>query len=228
MTQKETAEKMGKKIKAWLNRYGVLIIKIKGEKIMKTKRKGGILKWIIIILIVLGVIGAVSGEKYDDKVKDVTSNTKEENDEQNNYEDASKDEEEKTEFYLGEIAEQKGVQIALVNVYESFGSDFITPNDGNIFLVCEFDIANNSEKDIHISSVMNFEAYCDDYSLNQDILGLQVPEANGKKQLDGSVAAGKKMNGVIAYQVPANYQTMEINVSPDFWSGRDMKFVYSK
>lgn len=195
---------------------------------MQTKRKGGILKWIIIILIVLGVIGAVSGEKYDDKVKDVTSNTKEENDEQNNYEDASKDEEEKTEFYLGEIAEQKGVQIALVNVYESFGSDFITPNDGNIFLVCEFDIANNSEKDIHISSVMNFEAYCDDYSLNQDILGLQVPEANGKKQLDGSVAAGKKMNGVIAYQVPANYQTMEINVSPDFWSGRDMKFVYSK
>ncbi len=195
---------------------------------MQTKRKGGILKWIIIILIVLGVIGAVSGEKYDDKVKDVTSNTKEENDEQNNYEDASKDEEEKTEFYLGEIAEQKGVQIALVNVYESFGSDFITPNDGNIFLVCEFDIANNSEKDIHISSVMNFEAYCDDYSLNQDILGLQVPEANGKKQLDGSVAAGKKMNGVIAYQVPANYQTMEINVSPDFWSERDMKFVYSK
>lgn len=195
---------------------------------MQTKRKGGILKWIIIILIVLGVIGAVSEEKYDDKVKDVTSNTKEENDEQNNYEDASKDEEEKTEFYLGEIAEQKGVQIALVNVYESFGSDFITPNDGNIFLVCEFDIANNSEKDIHISSVMNFEAYCDDYSLNQDILGLQVPEANGKKQLDGSVAAGKKMNGVIAYQVPANYQTMEINVSPDFWSERDMKFVYSK
>ena len=195
---------------------------------MQTKRKGGILKWIIIILIVLGVIGAVSVEKYDDKVKDVTSNTKEENDEQNNYEDASKDEEEKTEFYLGEIAEQKGVQIALVNVYESFGSDFITPNDGNIFLVCEFDIANNSEKDIHISSVMNFEAYCDDYSLNQDILGLQVPEANGKKQLDGSVAAGKKMNGVIAYQVPANYQTMEINVSPDFWSERDMKFVYSK
>ena len=129
---------------------------------------------------------------------------------------------------MGEIAEQKGVQIALVNVYESFGSDFITPNDGNIFLVCEFDIANNSEKDIHISSVMNFEAYCDDYSLNQDILGLQVPEANGKKQLDGSVAAGKKMNGVIAYQVPANYQTMEINVSPDFWSERDMKFVYSK
>jgi len=195
---------------------------------MQTKRKGGILKWIIIILIVLGVIGVVSGEKYDDKVKDVTSNTKEENDEQNNYEDASKDEEEKTEFYLGEIAEQKGVQIALVNVYESFGSDFITPNDGNIFLVCEFDIANNSEKDIHISSVMNFEAYCDDYSLNQDILGLQVPEANGKKQLDGSVAAGKKMNGVIAFQVPANYQTMEINVSPDFWSERDMKFVYSK
>ena len=75
---------------------------------------------------------------------------------------------------------------------------------------------------------MNFEAYCDDYSLNQDIIGLQTPEAEGKNQLDGSVAAGKKMNGVIAYQVPSNYKTMEINVSPDFWSGRDIKFIHSK
>lgn len=190
------------------------------------KKKGGKLKWIIIAVIVIGIIGAAVGGGDDDKVKDVTKEVANSEDNKKDAEDPAT--EEKTEFYLGEIAEQKGVQIALVNVYESFGSDFITPNDGNIFLVCEFDIANNSEKDIHISSVMNFEAYCDDYSLNQDILGLQVPEANGKKQLDGSVAAGKKMNGVIAYQVPANYQTMEINVSPDFWSERDMKFVYSK
>ena len=195
---------------------------------MKTKRKGGILKWIIIILIVLGVIGAVSGEKYDDKVKDVTSNTKEENDEQNNYEDASKDEEEKTEFYLGETAEQQNIQISLVNVTESLGNEFAKPDEGNLFLICEFEIANNSDKDISISSMMNFEAYCNDYSINQDIIGLQAPEASGKGQLDGSVAAGKRMNGVIVYQVPSDYTTMEINVAPDFWSSNSIKFVYTK
>ncbi len=95
-------------------------------------------------------------------------------------------------------------------------------------MICDFEIDNDSERDINISSVMNFEAYCDDYSLNQDIMGLQAPEAEGKSQLDGSVAAGKKMNGVIAYQVPSDYKTMEINVAPDFWSSKNIKFVYSK
>lgn len=76
--------------------------------------------------------------------------------------------------------------------------------------------------------MMNFEAYCNDYSINQDIIGLQAPEASGKGQLDGSVAAGKRMNGVIVYQVPSDYTTMEINVAPDFWSSNSIKFVYSK
>lgn len=202
---------------------------------MQKKGKGGKLKWVIIIIVVLGVIGAVAGGGEDDEVKDVTSNAKKENTEQSGQQDASDKEkeadaesEEKTEFYVGETAEQNSVQITLVNITESSGKDFVKPDDGNVFLICEFNIANNSDEDINISSMMNFEAYCDDYSLNQDILGLQAPEADGKNQLDGAVAAGKKMNGVIAYQVPSGYKTMEINVSPDFWSGRDIKFTYSK
>lgn len=204
------------------------------------KRKGGKLKWVIIAVIVIGVIGAAAGGGDDDKVKDVTSENSVENKENESKEPApendgdeegeKKEEEqvEKTEFYLGETAEQKGIQITLVNVTESQGSDYIKPDDGNIFLIFEFEISNNSEKDINISSLVNFEAYCDDYSLNQDIMGLQAPEAEGKNQLDGDVAAGKKMNGVIAYQVPIGYKSMEINVSPDFWSSKDIKFIYSK
>ncbi len=202
------------------------------------KKKGGKLKWIIIAIIVIGVIGAAAGGSDDNKVKDVTEEVKNSEDskkeekekkkEPKKEEEKEPEEEEKTEFYPGETAEQKNIQITLVNVTESSGGDFVKPSDGNIFLICEFDIANNSEKDIAISSIMNFEAYCDDYSLNQDLMGLQAPEAKGKHQLDGSVAAGKKMNGVIAYQVPADYKTMEINVAPEFWSSNDIKFIYTK
>lgn len=201
---------------------------------MKTK-KGGKLKWIIIAIVILGIIGAVAGSEDGDEVKDVTSTVKEENSKKRRQKTESKsndgeteEPEEKTEFYLGETAEQKNVQITLANVTESAGNDFAKPDEGNVFLICEFEIANNSDKDISISSMMNFEAYCDDYSINQDIIGLQAPEAEGKNQLDGSVASGKKMNGVIAYQVPVDYKTMEINVSPDFWSSNDMKFIYKK
>lgn len=222
---------------------GVLIKKSKEkEKKNMEKKKGGKLKWVIIAVIVIGVIGAAAGGNDDDKVKDVTSENSVENKENKTdeskeqvpendgkkEEETSEEQEEKTEFYLGETAEQKGIQITLASVTESQGGEYVKPDDGNIFLIFEFEIANNSEKDINISSIMNFEAYCDDYSLNQDIIGLQAPEVEGKNQLDGSVAAGKKMNGIIAYQVPSGYKSMEINVSPDFWSSKDIKFIYSK
>ena len=192
-------------------------------------------KWIAAVFFAISMTGAIVGCGGEDEVKDVTndkqaetgnSETKIDDSEESEPEDT--DSEEKTEFYMGETAEQGDVQFTLVNVYESSGSELITPDDGNIFLVCEFDISNNSEEDIGISSVMNFEAYCDDYSLTLDIMGLQVPEAEGKSQLNGNIASGKKMNGIVAYQVPSDYKTMEINVTPDFWSGKDIKFIYSK
>lgn len=183
------------------------------------KKKGGCLKVVLIVVaifVILGVIGSIFG---GDKVKDATKTSSS---------TTQSKEAEKTEFGIGETAEQKDVQITLVNAFESNGTEFIKPDDGNVYVLLEFEISNNSSRDINISSIANFEAYCDDYSINQDIIGLQLPDISGKGQLDGSVAAGKKMNGVIAYQVPSGYKKFEISVSPDFWSSDNIKFVINK
>ena len=127
-------------------------------------------------------------------------------------------------FAVGDTAELKSVKVTLVSVTESEGSMFTKPADGNVLVGCEFEISNESDKDIDVSSVMSFEAYCDSYSVNQSITGLIEFTQNGKNQLDGSVAAGKKMNGVIAYEVPADWQELEISYSPSFW-GKAMTFV---
>mgnify|MGYP002761836460 FL=1 len=189
------------------------------------KKKGGCLKPILIVIaifIVLGVIGSMAGsdknepKKVNSSSDQGTTNTK------------SSEKEEKTEFQVGETVSLKDVNVTLVSSTESAGSEYVKPDDGKEFLILEFNIENNSSKDINISSVANFEAYCDDYSLNQDILGQQAPEAEGKTQLDGSVASGKKMNGIIVYQVPTDYKSFEINVAPDFWSTKDIKYVINK
>lgn len=187
------------------------------------KKQGGKLKWIILILLVLIVIGAIAGGGNDTpkKVDDSGSGTSTQTDSQNA-------EPEKTEFSVGETVELNDIQVKLVSATESSGSEFVVPDSGNVFLLLEFEIVNNSDSDITISSIANFEAYCDDYSLTQDLIGLQAPEAEGKNQLDGSVAQGKKMNGVIAYQVPSGYKKFEVNVAPDFWSTSDIKFVINK
>lgn len=134
----------------------------------------------------------------------------------------------KKNFYsVGEVVSLKDIETTLVNVteYNSTDNEFVKPEDGKIFVLCEFEIANNSKDDINVSSAMSFEAYCDGYSINQSITGLMADKS--KSQLDGVVAAGKKMNGVIAYEIPVEYKEVEIKFQPSFW-GKKITFKYTK
>ena len=51
-----------------------------------------------------------------------------------------------------------------------------------------------------------------------------MPEWDGISQLDGDVAKGKKMNGVICYQVPKDFKNFEIRYTPDFWGDKEVIF----
>ncbi|MCI6795215.1 MAG: DUF4352 domain-containing protein [Lachnospiraceae bacterium] len=130
-----------------------------------------------------------------------------------------------TEFTLGDTADFDGVQVKLSAAILSNGDgEYITPDDGKYFLGLIFDISNDSSSDIAVSSMASFEAYCDEYSISQDLTGYQAPEWDGLDQLDGSVAAGKKMNGVIVFQVPQDFQNFEITYAPDFWGSQEVTF----
>lgn len=125
-------------------------------------------------------------------------------------------------FAVGEIAELRDVQVSLIGVTESAGSSFNTPNEGNVFVLCEFEITNNSKEEITVSSMLSFEAYCDDYTCSYSLSALL--EKGNKNQLDGTVAAGKKFKGVIGYEVPENWGELEVHFAPDFW-GKDIIFI---
>lgn len=174
---------------------------------------------IIVFLVVLGSVlsgkdkgvNDNSASTYSSKIDDDSSTPSSESSKSINV---SSNE---PEFYSpGEVATSNGVSIELVSVTENNGSAYNTPADGNVFLLCEFEIDNQSSKDIAISSIISFEAYCDDYSINQSIAG-QL-EAGNKSQLDGSVASGKKMNGVIAYEVPKDWKELELTIDPTAFS----------
>lgn len=129
----------------------------------------------------------------------------------------------KSEYTQNETANIKGINITLLNVTEDYGDGvFIQPDDGNIFVTCEFHIDNQSKEDIVVSSLMSFSAYCDGYAVPMNILG---STASSRPQLDGNVAAGKKMDGVITYQVPASWIELEINYEIDPVSGKSVKFI---
>ena len=126
-------------------------------------------------------------------------------------------------FEVGQTAELNDIQVCLVEVIESTGTQFSKPADGNVFVLCEFEIANNSDEELNVSSVMSFEAYCDGYSCNYSFGALMAK--GDKEQLDGTVAPGKKMNGVIGYEVPTDWKDLEVHFAPDVFSDKEFVFV---
>ena len=126
-------------------------------------------------------------------------------------------------FKLGDSVELDGVIVSFIALDKSNGSDFNKPEDGNEFLLCEFEITNNSKEDLAISSMLSFEAYHDDYSCDLS-LGALIEKGN-KDQLDGTVAAGKKMKGVVGYEVPTDWEELEILYTPNILSDNKIVFV---
>ncbi len=216
----------------------------------RKRQSGGKLKWIIIAFVVICIIAAASGG--GDKPEKVASSTAEtdssaseamttapstsdaasttaQTESTAEAESTTDAESADDTFTIGDTVEYDGIQVTLSAAILSNGDgQFITPDDGKYFLGLIFDINNQSSSDISISSIMSFEAYCDDYSLNLDLTGYQAPEFDELSQIDGSVAAGKRMNGVICYQVPKDFSTFEISCTPDFWGNNKVTFKFNK
>ncbi len=179
--------------------------------------------WLGVLFFVVGlfIFVAAFGGGSDDtpkKVGDVEPK-------QDQSEPEVKQSHEKTTFGVGEMASMNDIVVTLLDVSENTGANYMNPEEGNVFVLCEFEIENNSSKDISVSSIMCFDAYVDDYSTS---MSLTAELASDKNQLDGSVAPGKKMNGVIGYEVPDDWKEIEVHFTPDFWSNKEFIFVANK
>lgn len=191
------------------------------------KKKGGCLKVILIVaavIIVLAVIAAIAGKNEETPVK-VEDNASEnqQSSEENTEQNEQENNEEQMKFTVGETAEMNDIQVTMTDYEESSGSEYNTPADGNVFVLINFEIANNSDGELNVSSMMSFEAYADDYALNYSLNALL--ENEDANQLDGTIAQGKKMNGVVGYEVPADWSELEIHFTDNVWD--DNKFVFT-
>ena len=199
----------------------------------KEKKKGSCLKTILIVIgviIVIGIIGSIAGGGDDErkKVADVKTDTQSEETSTESETESEPEEtsEEQTIFKQGEVAEMNDVQVTLMGYEESAGSEYNTPSEGNVFVLVNFEIANNSDSELAISSMMSFEAYADDYALNFSLSALM--EKKDSTQLDGTIAPGKKMNGWIGYEVPADWSNIEIHFTDNVWSNNKFVFEITK
>ena len=190
------------------------------------KKKGKVGKVILIVvgvLFALGVIGNMVSDDTEQKPASASVPAAAKSPSSSSSSASSSIREEDALRSIGDTITISGVSFKLENAYESEGNSLFTPSDGNTYLVCSFDIANNSKKDFVLSTLLCFEAYVDDYSVNQTFFS-----GNSDKTLDGTVAVGKKISGSIAYEVPSDWAVFELSVTPDIISGKKANFKIAK
>ena len=179
---------------------------------------------VVLVVVVLVVIAAFAGggESSTPQKVESTSGTSQ----SASQASQAQSQPEQTVFTVGDTVELNGVKTTLLSAEEYPGKQYMMPTDGNVFLVCQFEIENDSSAEINVSSMVSFNAYCDDYSVSLSVTGEMLEDS--WKSLDGTVAPGKKINGVIAYEIPQDWQKMEISYTPSFWSGHDVQFEINK
>lgn len=144
--------------------------------------------WLIIIVVLIGVGGAMGGDKDKATTGTTGSGTTE-----------TKKTEEKTEFKVGETASFDDKTITVTNVQRNYdtGNQYAQPESGKEFVIVTVAITNDSK------TTLDYNTY--EFKM-QDSNGVQQSEAimalSEGKLNSGSLAAGGKVSGKVAYEVP--------------------------
>lgn len=180
-------------------------------------------KTIIVVVVILFILGAAFGSQSGkDNAEPTTTTTSNDSGKVDSTTDTEKI------FKLGQTAEKDGVKITVKNKKISKGNDWGKPSKGNKFLILKVLVENNSDDDVIISSMADFEAYCDDYKLDYSSDALIALSVDKKSILDGTIASGKKLEGYLGYEVPKDWKSVEIHYTDDLWSSEKIKFVVEK
>ena len=194
----------------------------------RKKQKGGILKWILIIIAALIAIGAIAGggegsdkasdsspKKVNDSSDHNSTDVKKESDNDNS--DSDEEIEPKNEFNIGDIVETSDLKISF-NGAEKYTSDneFMQPKKGNVYYKMDFEFENISDSDQYVSS-WDFKCYADGYDMEQSYMD--------GADLDATLSPGKKTKGSVFFEVPKKSKEITLEYETNFWTEDKIMFV---
>ncbi|MCQ2441072.1 MAG: DUF4352 domain-containing protein [Clostridia bacterium] len=126
-------------------------------------------------------------------------------------------------FLINKTSDNFNINTTFSAIYLSNGTKNSSPKEENEFLICEFDIGNNTGYDLEINSLRNFVAYCDNYQYNASIISFD--DHSQYYYIDGNLASGKRKKGMVVFEVPKNSQEIEIRYKP--FVNSESAFIYT-
>lgn len=190
------------------------------------KKQGGKLKWIVIAIVAILIIGAASGEdKSNNDTKKVGEVSKSDNSdtvvESSGTAEQSNEEAEdvQTEYHVGDILQDGDMKI----VYMSSGeykeeNEYIQPKDGYKYIYLQFAFENTSEKSDDSISFYSFEGYADGYNVEMYY--------GGEEDLSATLSAGRTTTGYIYFEVPVDAKEIEVEYETNVFTEEKITFMY--
>ena len=188
--------------------------------------------WVIVVL-VIGAIGGAGGSSENEVpstadtsvVEQTPTKTPEQSKPVVEEKESSKEVPTKVTYGVGDTATAKSYTLTVeaLNVIES-DNQFNQPAEGYEFVEVVLLMENISNSDLHVS-MLDYDAYVDGFSTNHDI-SAQV--ASKYESFGGTVAPGKKLRGVVCYQLPVDWAELEIQIDMGFSSKDEITLLLTK
>jgi RNA polymerase subunit RPABC4/transcription elongation factor Spt4 len=186
--------------------------------------KGGKLKWIIIVLVVLFLLSAIFGNDSGSNGTQKVGTVGETTDSSQSAENAetgeeSGEEEVQSVYHVGDVLMDGTTKI----VYMASGdyveeNEYSQPDDGYKYIFAEFAFENTSDTNDDGVSFYSFECYADGYACDMYY--------GGDEDLSATLSAGRATTGYLYFSVPVDAKDIEIEYSPNFFTSRKIKFAY--
>ncbi|HLG78326.1 MAG TPA: DUF4352 domain-containing protein [Ktedonobacteraceae bacterium] len=114
---------------------------------------------------------------------------------------------------VGDVVTIGGWQITVNGVKTSQGDEFNQPHAGNTFLLVDVTAVNQTGQAQTFSSLISFTLKDSTGQKYDETIDTAAPSSP-----DGNVAAGGKLRGTLAYEVPLSQHSFELDFTPDFTS----------
>ncbi|MEO1772500.1 DUF4352 domain-containing protein [Candidatus Enterococcus ferrettii] len=159
--------------------------------------------WIVVVLFVAIIGGALGGGSDEPSTKKVS-----EADSTSSNEDNALDQ----TYSVGDVVSYKGYEIKVNKVDYSQGSEYIKPDDGKQFVVVNITITNNTD---------NKQSYNPfDYSLNADGNSTSLTSyMEGVDTLNsGELDPGASVSGNLVGSAPTEATSLKLQYKSNFWN----------
>lgn len=164
------------------------------------RKKQGMKIWqiILIVIVAIGIIGAIAGGGNEQPTSKDGGSQKE---------DSATKKEEKTEFSQSETVTFKGVDFTVTNVEKTTGSEFDTAKDGHEYVIVTIKIENKSDEKISYNSF--------DWKMensNGQEVDTAITIVNTDTALNsGDLNAGGVVEGTLAFEQPQGDTGLKLN-----------------